>query len=169
MSTSEEVPATVVLALGNPLMGDDGLGAAVLERLQGWDWGGAVDIVDGETWGLRLLPTVETAERLLVIDAIDIGAEPGTVVILNGADLPARLDTAMSAHQVGLREVLALAELRGTYPSAVTAIGAQPHWVVFGDPLSPVVAAALDAVVNAAVHQLGAWGHTARRQAAPQS
>jgi len=159
--------ATVVLALGNPLMGDDGLGAEVLGRLQAWDWGSDVVIVDGETWGLRLLPMVEAAHRLLVIDAIDIGAEPGTVVFLGGADLPRRLDTALSPHQVGLRDVLALADLRGAYPSELAAVGVQPDRVVFGEPLSPVVARAVEGVIAAAVRQLAAWGHVARERQDP--
>jgi hydrogenase maturation protease len=159
MPTSDRPGGTVVLALGNPLMGDDGLGPAVLNRLQGWEWSGDLSIVDGETWGLKLLPTVEAADRLLVIDAIDIGAAPGTVVRVEASDLPRRLDTAMSPHQIGLRDVLALAALRGTYPTALTAIGAQPERVIFGQSLSPAVAGAVDAIVEAATGQLTAWGH----------
>ncbi len=161
MRTSDPTGGTVVLALGNPLMGDDGLGATVLRRLQRWDWGHDVTIVNGETWGLRLLPTVEAADRLLVIDAIDVGAAPGTIITLNANELPRRLDLSISPHQVGLRNVLALAELRGTYPSAITAIGAQPERVVFGEPLSVPVAAAVDGVTALSASQLTAWGHHA--------
>ena len=151
--------STVVLALGNPLMGDDALGAVVLQRLQRWDWGADVTIVDGETWGLRLLPTVEAADRLLVIDAIDTGAAPGAMITLDASELPRRLDMLLSPHQVGLRDVLALAELRGASPEALAAIGVQPARVVFGEGLSEAVAGAVDAVVAAAVRQLAAWGH----------
>lgn len=161
MSEVARTPA-VVLALGNPLMGDDGLGATVLERLRAWDWGPDVALVDGETWGLRLLPLVEDADRLLVVDAIDIGAPPGTLVSLDAGELPHRLNTALSPHQVGLQHVLALAELRGAYPARLAAIGAQPERVVFGEPLSPAVARTVDAVLAAAVEQLVAWGYAPR-------
>ena len=156
--------STLVLALGNPLMGDDGVGAVVLGRLQEWDWGLDVSIVDGETWGLRLLPDVEAAERLLVIDAIDAGAAPGAVIRISGDELPRRLDTAVSSHQVGLRDVLALADLRGRFPRIVIAIGVQPAVVEFGATLSSAVRGAVETVVAAAANQLQAWGHTPRSQ-----
>lgn len=159
MWTNDRATGTVVLALGNPLMGDDGLGAAVIQRLREWEWDRDVRVVDGETWGLKLLPTIEEAQRLLIVDAIDVGAAPGTVVVLDGDELVKRLDITVSPHQVGLRDVLALAELRGSYPACVTAIGAQPGRVGFGEPLSAAMADALDAVVDAALRRLALWGH----------
>jgi len=185
MSTSEGAPATrestpagresattagetsievLVLALGNPLMGDDGLGAAVLERLAAWRWGSEVVMADGETWGLKLLPLVEEANRLLVIDAIDVGAKPGTLVTLDGAELPRLLERAVSPHQVGLSDVLELARLRGMLPLSLAAIGVQPERVEFGHPLSAVVASAVDSVATAALRQLAAWGYAGRER-----
>jgi len=67
-----------VLCAGNPLVGDDGLGLAVLERLRaGWDWPDDVLLEDGGTWGLALLPVIEATDRLLVVDAINVGGAPG--------------------------------------------------------------------------------------------
>ena len=68
----------VVLGVGNPLMGDDGLGIAVVAHVQS-AWGDAPElmIVDGGTWGMNLLPIIEQARRVLIIDAIDRGARPG--------------------------------------------------------------------------------------------
>ena len=74
---------TVVLGLGNPLMGDDGLGLAVLGRLRDeWDLPGTVELVDGGTWGMNLLPLIEDAPELVLIDAIRAGAPAGTVLEL---------------------------------------------------------------------------------------
>lgn len=159
--------ATVVIGLGNPLMGDDGLGIAALERL-GRDWRvpPEVELVDGGTWGLSLLPTIETAARVLFIDAIDIGAAPGTEVVLSREHLPRVLATKVSPHQVDLREVLALAELRGTLPMETTAIGLQPGLVEMRDELSEVLRARLDDLVAAVVRQLALWGHSCTPNAA---
>ena len=71
----------VVLGVGNPLMGDDGLGIDVVANVQlAWDETPELLFVDGGTWGMNLLPIIEQARRLLIIDAIDRGARPGTLV-----------------------------------------------------------------------------------------
>src|SRR5436190_185443 len=102
---------TVVIGLGNPLMGDDGTGLAALERLQErWTIPGDVLLVDGGTWGMNLLPIIETAGRVLLLDAITFGGRPGDVVILDKAQLPKVFALKFSPHQLDMREVLAAAE-----------------------------------------------------------
>lgn len=140
---------TVVIGLGNPLMGDDGLGIAALERLrpQLGDLPG-VEFVDGGTWGMNLLPIIEDAGRLILIDAIDVGADPGTAVRLERAQLPRYLATKISPHQVDLRDVLGLAELRGTLPANTVALGLQPESVELRDSLSATIEGRLDDLVE---------------------
>jgi hydrogenase maturation protease len=151
---------TVVIGLGNPLMGDDGLGLAALARLrQTWDVSGDVDLVEGVTWGLNLLPAIESAQRLLLIDAIEIAAPPGTEVVLEGTDLPRRLVTKISPHQVDVLDVLALAELRGTLPAQTIALGLQPAMVALSNGLSEPLRGRLDDLVHSVVRRLDQWGH----------
>ena len=150
---------TVVIGLGNPLMGDDGAGLAALDRLRtGWSLED-VDLVDGGTWGMSLLPVIEDAERLVLLDAIKAGAAAGEIVVLERDRLPIYLSRKLSPHEVDLRDVLALAELRGTLPSETVAIGVQPAVVELGTELSPVVDAALEPLVQAVVARLERWGH----------
>jgi len=166
-SPSDGSKATVVIGLGNPLMGDDGLGLAALERLRrDWDLPADVELVDGGTWGLNLLPVIEDAARVLFIDAIDVGAVPGTDVVILRPDLPRVLATKLSPHQVDLRDVLALAELRGTLPAETTAIGLQPGRVEMRDDLSDVLRTRLDGLVASAVRHLELWGHRCAPKAA---
>jgi hydrogenase maturation protease len=149
-----------VIGLGNPIMGDDGLGLAALERLRdGWDIPAGVELVDGGTWGMNLLPVIEDAARLLLIDAIEIGAAPGTEVVLPRERLPRYLATKISPHQVDLCDVLALAELRGTLPEHTAAVGLQPERVEMSTELSDVVRERLDALVMTVVGLLAQWGH----------
>ena len=112
MWTSERTHArtgAVVLGLGNPLMGDDGVGLAALARLaEGWQLGGDVELVDGGTWGMSLLPTLEGAAAVVLLDAIHVDAAPGTPVRLEGDAVPAALALKVSPHQIDLREVLAV-------------------------------------------------------------
>ncbi len=168
MSTSERASGTVVIGLGNPLMGDDGLGLAALARLrEAWHVPPDVELVDGGTWGMSLLPSIEGAERLLLIDAINTGAEPGSEVLIPRERLPRYLATKISPHQVDLADVLALAELRGTLPEHTVAIGLQPERVEFANELSDVLYCRLNDLVGLVVRQLAAWGHVCTARTAP--
>jgi hydrogenase maturation protease len=151
---------TIVIGLGNPLMGDDGLGIAALERLrERWDVPADVELLDGGTWGMNLLPVIESAGRLLLIDAITVGARPGTVVVIPRARLPRYLATKISPHEVDLRDVLAVAELRGTLPDQTVAMGLEPARVELASALSDVVQSRLDDLLETVARELAAWGH----------
>lgn len=152
-------PRTVVLGLGNMLMADDGVGLAALARLEEeWFVPRDVELVDGGTWGMNLLPVIERADRVLILDAIDLGDPPGTLIRLEGAEIPRFLGVKLSPHQIDLREVLALAELRGTMPREVIALGIQPEQVEMSTVFSPAVAARLDQLVHLAAEILYDWG-----------
>jgi hydrogenase maturation protease len=150
----------VVIGLGNPLMGDDGLGIAAVERLrEGWSLPGPVRLVDGGTCGMNLLPLIEAAERVVFVDAIDAGRPVGALVQLERNELPRFLGLKFSSHQVDLREVLALAELRGTLPSDVVAIGLQPGRVELSSGLSSQLECRLDQLLAAVLERLERWGY----------
>lgn len=151
---------TLVIGLGNPIMGDDGLGLAALARLEReWRLPAAVRLVDGGTWGMRLLPLIERAAAILLLDAIDAGRAPGDLIVLEREELPRLLQHKLSSHQVVMAEVLALTELRGTIPARLAAVGLQPKRIEMSTSLSPEVAAGLDELVRAAVTRLAAWDH----------
>lgn len=151
---------TAVLGLGNPLLADDAIGLVALERLvQDYLLDDDVTVHDGGTWGMQLMPMIEDAERVLFLDAIDRREEPGTLIRLEGEEIPATLATMISPHQLDLREVLAMTRLRGTFPSEAVAIGVQPASTETRVALSAEVAARVDDVVRAAVAQLQTWGH----------
>jgi hydrogenase maturation protease len=153
------MPRCVVMGLGNMLMTDDGLGLAALERLRaGWALPDDVELVDGGTWGMQLLPTIESTDRLLLIDAINLGAEPGTTIVLRNEEIPRYFAVKLSPHQIDLRETLAVAELRGTLPREVVAVGLQPAVVEMGTALSPTLAARMDALMDAVAGELARWG-----------
>lgn len=157
---------TVVIGLGNPLMGDDGVGLALVARLgEEWDIEPAAALVDGGTWGMNLLPTIEDAGRLILLDAINVGAAPGTVVELARHQIPRFLATKISPHQVDLRDVLAVAELRRTLPEDTIAIGLQPAVVALSDALTPVVRDRIEEAVAAVVGALELRGHRCARRA----
>jgi hydrogenase maturation protease len=154
---------TLVIGLGNPIMADDGLGIAALERLrEGWTLPESVRLVDGGTWGMNLLPLVEEASELLLLDAIDRGGPVGELVVLEREQVPRFLGLKLSPHQIDLREVLALAELRGGLPAKLVAMGLQPARVEMFSGLSPGVECRMDQLLAAVIQRLERWGHVAK-------
>lgn len=149
----------LILCVGNPLMGDDGVGTAVREILEAeWALPAGVRLMDGGVWGLQLLPDVEDATHLLIVDAIDGGSAPGTLLTLDGDAIPAYLERRLSAHEIGVADVLAVADLCGTRPPVLRAVGIQPERVVWAEELSPVVRDAVPALVHMVIDTLREWG-----------
>ena len=161
--SDSSVATTTVIGLGSPLMADDGLGLVALGVLrEQWAFDPPVELVDGGTWGMNLLPVIESAGRLLLVDAIDTGAEPGTVVVLERDQLPIFLSTKISPHQVDLQDVLSVAEFRGTLPRDTVAIGLQPARVEMSADLSPLIQHRLPVLIARVLERLEAWGHKVR-------
>ncbi len=135
---------TLVLGLGNTIMSDDGVGPRVIERLR--DSGRlpvTVSCMDGGTLGLDLLPYLEGIHRLIIVDAVELAQPPGTTVCLKGDDVPVALETKLSPHQMGMKDLLAVARLMGQLPEEIILIGVQPSCLEMGTELSAVVEAAL--------------------------
>lgn len=114
-----------VIGLGNPLLADDGVGLVLLEHLRADGWPD-VEMVDGGTWGLSLLPLLADCDRVLVLDAVKAGNPPGTVVQGGGHDIPRLYRFPLSPHQIDLSEVIAAAELTGGLPEQIWVIGIEP-------------------------------------------
>lgn len=157
--------ATIVIGLGNPLMGDDGIGLELLARLQR-DWSFVPDVIflDGGTWGMNLLPAIEDAGQVLFLDAVNAGRDPGTPLRLERSGIPRWLSIKLSPHQIDLREVLALAELRGTLPEQTVVVGVQPGSIDLRTSLSPEAVSGLDQAAELARSTLERWGHRPRRE-----
>lgn len=140
---------TLVLGLGNTIMSDDGLGPAVIALLQQHHelLPDGVTLLDGGTLGLDLLPRLEGVARLIVIDALETGQAAGTPVRLTGDDVPLALETKLSPHQMGLKDLLAVARLLDHLPQEIVLIGAQPACIELSTELSPELSACLPELV----------------------
>jgi hydrogenase maturation protease len=148
------VGKTVVLGLGNVLHADDGAGAEAIRRLRAdARLPEDVSLVEGGTLGLELLPYVWDCSRLIVIDAVDVGKAPGTVVRMTGEELNS-LPGSSSVHQLGVADLLVALRVLVQRQPKVVLLGVQPGNTDWSTELSPAVAAALDALVEAAVHEL---------------
>jgi hydrogenase maturation protease len=150
-----------VLGIGNLVMSDDGVGVKVIQHLQReYRFAENVEIMDGGTLGLDLLPMLEGIDHLIVGDAVETGRKPGTCVRLAGEELPIALETKVSAHQMGLKDLLSVARLLGHSPGEMVLIGVQPGSIVMDTELTPDVAAVLHVLVDKVMDELKKIGIT---------
>lgn len=152
-------PKVLVLGIGNLVMSDDGVGVKVVHRLQKEYWfADQVEIMDGGTLGLDLLPKLEGIDRLIIVDAVETGMEPGTCIRLSGEELPIALETKVSPHQMGLKDLLSVAELMGHSPREMVLIGVQPGSIEMDTELTPVVEAKVDILILNVLNELRQFG-----------
>jgi hydrogenase maturation protease len=149
----------LVLGAGNILLSDEGIGVRVIEALEDrYDVPESVEFLDGGTCGMDLLDVIAGRDHLIIVDAVDTGSPPGTLVRLRDGEIPAAFRTKSSPHQLGLQDVLALLRLLGTEPRHVTAIGVQPASLDLGLELSPTIAGRLEEMVEMVVDELAGLG-----------
>jgi len=139
-------------------MSDDGIGVRVVQLLaERYRYPAGVTILDGGTLGLDLLPRLEGVERLLVVDAVETGQPAGTLVRMAGEEVPVVLETKVSPHQMGLKDLLAVAMLQGFAPREMVLWGVQPALIELGTDLSEAVAARLEPLVGKVLAELTRW------------
>lgn len=160
-------PKIFVLGLGNLMRADDAAGMIALEALRADPrLPHEVTLVPGETLGLDLLYHVEGATHLMILDAVEVGEEPGTVVRFQNEEVE-KIRCATSVHLLGMSDLLAAMKLLDCAPHAVVVIGVQPQTIDWGTELTPPVEEALPQMVEAALQQIHQWtGIVAERRTA---
>jgi len=170
--------ATLVIGLGNPLRGDDGVGVRAIELLAALTLPPDVEVTDGGTQGLGIVNLMEGRRRVIVVDAADVGKPPGhfsrfalhethllddSGLCADDSGLNTRGKTNLSIHAAGLREALLLAHALKMLPENVIIFGVQPNSLEWETGLSPAVeeglpdlVAAMLAEVRDSVQQHGA-------------
>jgi hydrogenase maturation protease len=152
-----------VLGLGNLIQGDEALGGHVVALLQeqpdllaALPSPDTIDLIDGGTVGLGLVPYLVGLDGLVVVDVIDGGAAPGTVLDLDGASILAH-QTVMGVHDLGAEELLGAMLFMDELPRRVRVVGIQPLAITLGTELSPPVAAAVPGLLDAINVHLATW------------
>ena len=158
---------TLVLGLGNPLMGDDGVGLAALRELtRRYELPEGVDLLEGGTAGLTLLAHLEGYTRILIADCAALGRTPGQAVRIDRSQLGAAFSQCLSPHELGLNDLLGALELLGERPEQVTVIGMEPGSLEMNLELSDPVSKGLPAMVAVIAKELADWGIPLRRHIA---
>ena len=158
---TDPVPVRIrVLGMGNVLMGDDGLGPAVIHALKiGWDWPSDVELVDVGTPGLNLTPFLAGVPYVLLVDVAEHDGAIGEVRTFSQQEvlhLPA--PQRVSPHDPGLREALLALEFAGEGPQEFRLVAARPEKVGTGPGLSEKAQAAIPETSRAVIASLAAWG-----------
>lgn len=154
-----------VLALGNVMHSDDGVGLHALQAMQRErqsltakceDSKTNLRWIEGGTLGLELTHHLDGVDRLLVLDAVEMFRTPGTVSRYEGDSLY-QLPVGRSVHLMGLSDLLVAVRLLGNEPRTVVLLGVQPASTEWGLELSPEVAEALPLLMGAAEQQILDW------------
>jgi len=133
MNEAAQIRETVVLGIGNTLMGDEGVGVVVARGLEQQGRSHGVRIVDGGTGGFHLLEYFQDYRRVVLIDATLDGGPPGRLTMLRprfSSDYPPTL----TAHDIGLKDLI----------DAVHLLDSQPEIVLFTISVVAVDRPALD-------------------------
>lgn len=152
-------PPLLVLGLGNRLLGDDAAGPMVIEQLvqRHAEWPGVL-WRDGGTLGLSLLPEIEDADAIVVVDAARLGAEPGTVQVFEGLAMDEQLGgRKQSAHELALADLMGAAALGGRLPPRRALVAVEPASTALGLEPSPAVDAAMPALMAAVEALVARW------------
>ena len=148
----------VVLGIGNILNRDEGLGVHALKQMDTLiESMPEFEFLDGGVLGLNLLMVVEDCSHLLILDAVNAGQQPGTVIELEKEQIPLYAGINLSQHQTTFQEVLGLAKIRGLLPEYLHLVGIQPLDISIGLGLSPEIEQAIQEMINRTVLVLEQW------------
>ena len=149
----------LVLGMGNVLLGDDGAGVKLVERLRSELGAEAATFIDGGTIGFALLSFVEATDSMLVVDAAELDSMPGTIALFEGSAMDRLLASVRrrTVHEVGLIDLLDMARLQDCLPTRRALLCIQPARIGWSETLSAPVEAAFDGAIAQARALLERW------------
>ena len=152
----------LVLGLGNSLLKDDGIGIHVIAALERTRTAptsdGFVRFCDGGTLGLSLLPQIEGADGLILVDAARFGGAPGDVRVFDAEAMDVQVGGARSsAHELAVADLVGAARLSGALPERRALVGIAPSDISWGLEPTPEVAAAIPAACAAIEAIIERW------------
>lgn len=158
----------LVLGLGNVLLQDDGVGSAAVARLlDGFDVPTGARVLDGGTLGLSLLPYLDDADAVILVDAIRAEGSPGDVVRLEGDEVAPAVATRLSPHQIGVADLLDGVRWLDRYPPHLVLVGLIPQSIDLGVGLSPRVFASMPALIDRVIDEARIVGVAFERRQDP--
>ena len=153
------VGEVVVLGLGNILMQDEGAGVHLVRRLEErYKFEPEIEIVDGGTSGLDLLPFFGSDKCLLICDAVNFNKAPGSIGIIENEAILTQLNPKTSLHHLGLADVISVSTLLDKLPRKMVLLGIQPEVMDLDLEMSETVRARIPDMLEQIEMILGNWG-----------
>lgn len=153
------VAEITVLGIGNIILSDEGFGVRVVEFLKkNYEFPENVQLVDGGTLGVELMHFVVGTKKLLIIDSIDGGCEAGKIFHLRDDEILRHFTQKISAHEVGIQDILTMLDVTGKKIPCVELIGAQPFSLDAGINLTPPMEKLLPTFAEKSLEILKNWG-----------
>ena len=138
-----------IIAVGNDLYGDDGIGNAVLNALSQIPEMKEIELIDGATDALGLIDHFEGTEHIIIVDAAQMGEKPGTVKVFSREDVKLKIKMDhLSVHGISLAETFDIAQAVDSLPEKITIIGIEPKNIGISETLSDVVTKSIPEVVS---------------------
>lgn len=158
----------LVIGLGSVLMQDEGIGVRAVEALESrYEIPENIEIMDGGTSAMDLLQPLRNRKNVIIVDAINTGAEPGTTIRIENKDIPAFFQTKISNHQLALSDLLATLRLNDQEPENVVVLGLVPYHLENKLCLSEESMAKLDEMVAMTLNELRHHGIELQKRSQP--
>lgn len=164
--------SVLVLGLGNKLLGDEGAGVVTVEYLQlRAVQPPNVRFVDGGTLSFTLADELCNTDALIIIDAAELHAAPGTVICHEDQAMDSFLGRVKrSAHEIGLLDLLDMARLMDCVPEPRALVGIQHKLIDWSERVSPEVASAIPKAADITLQLINKWtSRHARTECHPHS
>ncbi|MDO9081330.1 MAG: HyaD/HybD family hydrogenase maturation endopeptidase [Desulfuromonadales bacterium] len=152
----------LIFGAGNLIFADEGFGVHLIRYLQEhYTFPANVELYDGGTLGIMAAHKFDDADCVLMVDVVAVAGAPGTILRYDKEDiLLKRLPTKLSPHQIGVQEMLTLAELRDCCPARVTLLGIIPECYDTSTELSAALRARLPVMAELIVAELSEIGES---------
>jgi hydrogenase maturation protease len=148
----------VILGVGNLILKDEGVGIHIIKEMKNKKLPVGVTALDAGTASLDLLSVICESEKIIVIDALRSGEEPGTVYRCLPEELVDTDKESLSLHEIDLLDVLLMSRQLGGQ-ACVVIIGVEPKEIEYGLELTPKVKAAVPRVIQAVFEELKEMGY----------
>lgn len=125
-----------IIGLGNPLKGDDGIGILLVKEIEEKSIPSNVRVFDAGTGGMKILHLLSDLEKVIIVDAIHFGGEPGESVFFEPDEVNS-LSQSKSTHDTNFLDVLKISERLEEEPEEVVIMGIEPKDVSLNEGLSP--------------------------------
>ena len=149
---------TLVLGVGNTLLADEGAGVHAMRFLKNHYQLPNTEFVDGGTLSFTLAGAIAEASNLIIFDAAQLDAEPGSIRVFEGAEFDEfLLSGCHSVHEVGFADLMDISRLQDSLPENYALIGIQPEILGWGELPGESVCAALPHAASQAASLYYSW------------